>query len=157
MAWRVGEALLARLQPFYSGCPVASGFESARVYVTLEDPAMGRFGAMASLGGSESSFRQGYGYFNQVLGSTLPPSLERLWLSNAYDQPLHGVASPNGIVTLGLPFRLRLNCFQGITWPSTVETIFMDTVDTGIRLPKGAKVKIFDLDRERWIWEELLH
>ena len=33
----------------------------------------------------------------------------------------------------------------------------MDTVDTGIRLPKGAKVKIFDLDRERWIWEELLH
>ena len=110
-------------------------------------------GAMARLGASRLSLRQGYGRFNQVIGSILPPSIERLWLSSTYNQPLDGVAWPNGIATLGVPFYLRSNCSRGITWPSTVETIFMaDDGDTEIRLPKGAKVKILDPYGERLNW-----
>lgn len=40
--------------------------------------------------------------FNQPLGNMLPPSLETLWLSEAFDQPLDDVAWPEGLITLGL-------------------------------------------------------
>ena len=93
---------------------------------------------------------QGQGYFNQVLGNSLPPSLERLWLSGAYSRNFDGVAWPNGIVTLGFPFYFRSENYRRIKLPPSVKTIFLlDKVDTGIRFPDGIEVKILNPYGER--------
>ena len=105
--------------------------------------------------GYASSSPPGYGCFNQELGSTLPPSLERLWLSSTYDQPLDGVACPNGVATLGLPFHSWSYNFSRITLPSSVKTLFsVDKVNRAIRLPEGAEVKILEPYGERSNWDD---
>lgn len=55
------------------------------------------------------------GRFNQPLGSFLPTSLETLWHSDIFDQPLRGVAWPSGLTVLGLGERVSTESFTGVT------------------------------------------
>lgn len=90
---------------------------------------------------------QRIGRFNQPLDETLPLSLNIVWLSNDFDQPVDFVAWPSGIVTLGLPFDPRVYPFSGsIKWPSNLEHLF--TVRRpfgGMRYPRDSEVTISQL------------
>lgn len=75
-------------------------------------------------------FNEGGSLFNQPLGTTLPPSLETLWLSEAFDQPLDNVAWPDGVVTLGLSFDYDDRCYPtSVVWPSRLQDLCLRRAD----------------------------
>ena len=81
--------------------------------------------------------------FNQPLDTALPPSLETLWLSREFNQPLDGVGWPTGILTLGLAFDLDGYRFKdSITYPATVRNLMLvEMAEREMRLPNGVKTR----------------
>ena len=69
----------------------------------------------------------GRGKFDQPLGTTLPRSLETLWLLMCFGkQLLDSVAWPKGIVELGLAFDFESYRFSGsVAWPSNLRDLCM--------------------------------
>lgn len=83
--------------------------------------------------------------FNQSIDTTLPPSLESLWLSEGFHQPLDNVSWPRGLVVLGLEFSSLTRYPGSITWPSNLQQLYM--VDKperaeGFSYPQGCEVAI---------------
>ncbi|CAM9454596.1 unnamed protein product [Laminaria digitata] len=92
----------------------------------------------------------GHGKFNQPLGTTLPPGLETLWLSNDFVQPLDDVSWPSGLVSLGLAFDFQLYCYpESVTWPSNLRELFVvNKPDHKISYPQGSGVTILNTFEE---------
>lgn len=109
------------------------------------------------IAGYDRDSRTGKRCFNQPLGTTLPPSLESLWLPYEFDQPLGSVAWPSGLATLGLAFDLShyqvgaepdpfVNGYQAvraIMWPSNLQALFLFNNSLfPITYPKGTKMAV---------------
>ncbi|CAM9875527.1 unnamed protein product, partial [Laminaria digitata] len=88
--------------------------------------------------------QQRHGRFNQPLATTLPPSLETLWLPNEFQHSLESVAWPSGIVTLGLAFDFQVYAYSGsITWPSNLQLLCMvNKPDEEMRYPHDSEVAV---------------
>ncbi|CAM9257299.1 unnamed protein product [Ectocarpus sp. 12 AP-2014] len=74
--------------------------------------------------------------------TTLPASLETLWLGDKFDHSLEGVNWPSGLVTLGLGFKFK-GLKRGVSWPSNLRNLYLvREVNWVERSPSGCKVTI---------------
>ena len=81
------------------------------------------------------------GSFNQPLGKFLPTSLETLWLSDAFDQPLHGVTWPSKLAVLGLGTEISPESVDGVAWPPSLRKVVYSEEMLCIRnAPPGCEV-----------------
>lgn len=62
--------------------------------------------------------------FNGPLDS-LPVSLETLWLSDNFNQPLRGVTWPSELALLGLGTRISMESMHGIEWPPNLRKLVL--------------------------------
>ncbi|CAN0073371.1 unnamed protein product [Ectocarpus sp. 13 AM-2016] len=74
--------------------------------------------------------------------TTLPASLETLWLGDAFRQSLLGVNWPSGLATLGLG--VDLTGEWGLSWPSILRNLYLakNMYDWVERPPSGCTVSI---------------
>ncbi|CAN0170591.1 unnamed protein product [Scytosiphon promiscuus] len=75
--------------------------------------------------------------------TTLPASLETLWLSDGFQQPLEGVVWPSGLSTLGLGASFSTALMSSISWPSSLRRLYsIRSIDEADSLPAGCTVAV---------------
>lgn len=89
--------------------------------------------------------------------TTLPSSLETLWLSNNFAQEcLADIAWPSGLTTLGLGRSFGAHLLETISWPSSVRHVYsVAPIDLDGRLPTACEVTVVtDYDTESQSYEQ---
>lgn len=82
--------------------------------------------------------------------TTLPASLETLWLSDSFEQSPEGVVWPSGLSTLGLGAGFSPYLMSGVSWPSSLRHLFSTyDVDETVSLPQGCTVSVHRMDEIR--------
>lgn len=88
--------------------------------------------------------------------STLPASLETLWLSNAFAQEsLSSIAWPSRLTTLGLGTSFGADLLEQISFPSSIRQLYSTVqIDLHITLPAACQVTVLkDYDTESQSYE----
>ncbi|CAM9438138.1 unnamed protein product, partial [Hapterophycus canaliculatus] len=82
--------------------------------------------------------------------TTLPASLETLWLSDGFEQSLDDVIWPSGLSTLGLGVGCLPSLMSGVSWPSSLRQLYsIYDIDDAESIPEGCTVSVVrDYDTE---------
>ncbi|CAM9860088.1 unnamed protein product [Laminaria digitata] len=79
--------------------------------------------------------------FNQPLGTFLPTSLNKLWLSDTFEQSLLGVTWPSGLAVLGLGIRVTAELIDGVAWPPYLRKMVYAGPSYDVQnVPRGCEV-----------------
>lgn len=99
--------------------------------------------------------KEGQGCFNLPLDTAQPPSLETLWLSSDFNQPLYGVAWPNGMLPLGLTFFLDgYRYIDSVSFPASVRNLLLvEKSKREMRLPNGVQISTLTIFSELSDWD----
>lgn len=98
--------------------------------------------------------------------TTLPASLETLWLSDGFEQSLEGVVWPSGLSTLGLGMSFTSDLMSSVSWPSSLRKLYtICSMDEAERPPAGCTVTVvraydtesqsFDFDHEDGLFGDM--
>lgn len=87
--------------------------------------------------------------FNQPLGAGLPPSIETLWLSDAFCQPLTNVTWPSGLSTIGVGEGFPMASCE---WPDSLRQLHLVYEPTweDDSVPHGCNLNVVEWEQIDW-------
>lgn len=87
--------------------------------------------------------------FNQHIGTGLPPSVETLWLSDAFCQPLTNVTWPSGLSTIGVGEGFPM---AQCVWPERLRQLHLvyEPLWDNDSVPDGCKLNVVEWEPIDW-------